>query len=430
LDVHKDSVTACLLVFNDKGEKETRRREFGTYWKQLQQLRWWLSACRVTHVAMESTGVYWKPVWNVLRGYFQLLLANPYFVKNIPSEKTDPKDAAWIADLLAHGLIRPSLVPPREIDELRDLTRYRVKLVGEHNRIHNRIHKVLEDANLKLDCVASDILGATGRAIVRAILAGQEHPDWLADKARGRLREKRAELRSALRGQITAHHRYMLGELLDDLETVERKRLKIEQELERRMEPYGEQIRRLMTIPGIDRITAWTIIAEMGVDMTVFPDADHAGSWSGVTPGNNESAGKRRSTRTRKGNRWLKRALCQCAWAASHKKNCYLAAYFFRKASRHGEKKATMATAHKILTIAYHVLRDGTVYQEKGGDYFDRLNPVRATRRLSQRLERLGFEVILKPRAETMPETPPPKRPRGRPRKTPISQASDSPAVT
>ena len=426
LDVHKDSIAACVLVLGEQGEKEVRRKEFGTYWKELQRLKLWLYASKVTKVAMESTGIYWKPVWNVLRGHFELLLANPYYVKNIPSEKTDPKDAAWLADLLAHGLMRGSFVPPPEVEQLRDLTRYRVKLVCEYNRIHNRIHKVLEDANLKLDTVASDILGVTGRKIIDAILQGQEDPAWLADKACSHLRKKRDQLRLVLRGQITEHHRYLLGELMNDLHHVEEKRKRIETEIEQRMQPHQAFVQRLITIPGVDCVTAWTLIAELGTDMTIFPDADHAASWAGLVPANCESAGKRKSNRTRKGNRWLRRALCQSAWAVAHKKNCYLTAHFYRRASRHGMKKAIVATAHQILIIAYHLMRDGCVYQEKGGDFFDRLNPARTSKRLSQRLERLGYEVILQRRSPDPAEPPLPKRPRGRPRKASNTQTVDN----
>jgi transposase len=293
---------------------------------------------------MESTGVYWKPVWNVLESHFPLLLANPYHIKNIPGRKTDQNDAEWIADLLAHGLLRPSFVPPREIQELRDLTRYRVKLVGEYNRVHNRISKVLEDANLKLGSVASDILGVTGRMILREIADGHEHPDWLADRALSRLRHKREELHLALVGRITDHHRYLLRELLDDVERIESKITRLEGEIVRRMQPYEKFIERLITIPGVDVLTAWTVLAELGIDMTQFPDADHAASWAGLVPGSYESAGKRKSTRTRHGNCWLRRALCQSAWAVAHKKDCYLTAHFYRRASRHGMRKAIIAT--------------------------------------------------------------------------------------
>ena len=333
-------------------------------------------------------------------------------MKNIPGRKTDQNDAEWIADLLAHGLLRASFVPGREIQELRDLTRYRVKLVGEYNRIHNRISKVLEDANLKLGSVASDILGATGRAIIRKIAGGEEHPEHLADLALNHLRGKREQLRLALHGRITDHHRYLLGELLDDIERVEAKIARLEAEIARRMGPHQGVIERLLTIPGVNIITAWTIIAELGLDMTQFPDADHAASWAGLVPGSYESAGKRKSTRTRHGNRWLRRGLCQSAWAVSRKKDCYLTAVFYRRASRHGVKKAIVATAHQILIIAYHLLRDGGVYRELGGEFFDQLNPERTRKRLTQRLERLGYEVVLKP-APADPGVPP--RPRGRP---------------
>lgn len=412
LDVHKDSLTACVLVFDEQGRRQVRKKEFPTYWQQLQRLKLWLYANKVQHVAMESTGVYWKPVWNILHGHFPLLVTNPYHMKNIPGRKTDQNDAEWIADLLAHGLLRGSFIPPPGIQELRDWTRYRVKLMQEYNRIHNRIHKVLEDANLKLSSVASDILGATGRAIIQAIIRGQEHPDWLADKAMSTLRNKRDQLRLVLKGRITDHHRHLLRELMDDVDRVEEKICRVQAEIAQRMQIYQPLVDRLTTIPGVDILTAWTLIAELGPDMSVFPDADHAASWAGLVPGSFESAGKRKSSRTRHGNRWLRRALCQSAWAVAHKKDCYLTAHFYRRASRQGAKKAIVATAHQILIIAFHILRDGTIYRERGGDAFDRMNPARTTKRLSQRLERLGYEVILKPRAE-LPEPPLPHR-RGR----------------
>jgi len=415
LDVHKDSITACVLVLDGKGQREVRTKEFQTYWKDLQRLKLWLYGCRVERVAMESTGVYWKPVWNVLEGHFPLLLANPYHMHNIPGRKTDQKDSEWIADLLAHGLLRASFVPPRPVQELRDLTRYRVKLMGEYNRVHNRIAKVLEDANLKLGSVASDILGGTGRAIIRAIIAGEDRPDWLADKALSTLRHKREQLRLVLRGQVSDHHRYLLQELMQDVERIEDKIRRIEAEIVRRTKPQQEMLERLTTIPGVDWITAWTLVAELGTDMSVFPDADHAASWAGLVPGNFESAGKRKSNRTRHGNCWLRRALCQSAWAVSHKKDCYLTAHFYRRAARAGVKKAIVATAHQILIVAFHILRDGTTYQEHGGDYFDRLNPHRTQRRLTDRLQRLGFEVILKPLHATHPPTAMPHNRRGRP---------------
>jgi transposase len=415
IDVHKDSVTVCVLVYSGQPEPVIRKKQFATYFKALLNLKNWLSAQQVTHVAMESTGVYWKPVWQALDGHFQLILANPFQVKNIPGRKTDARDSQWLAELLAHGLIRPSFVPPRETRDLRDLTRYRVKLSEERNRIHNRIHKVLEDACIKLDTVATDILGASGRAMIHAIIAGQVNPTSLANKAKTTLRGKLPELRLVLRGRITDHHRLMLRELMEDLEFVEHKIERLEKVIASQPDP--DQVARLCTIPGVDLITAWTLLAELGSDMTVFRSPKHAASWAGLCPGNHESGGKRLSNRTRKGNRWLRRALCQSAWAASRKKNCFLTAFFYRKAGKHGVRKAIVAVAHRILVIAFCILRDGTQYREMGGDYFDLLNPQRTRARLVRRLQRL--EVFLQP-GSPAPDPAPfigPRRKRGRPRK-------------
>jgi transposase len=398
LDVHKATVVACVLTVNDAGKKTKRVKVFGTYFQELHRLRLWLHACKVTHVAMESTGIYWKPIWNVLESGFELLLANPYHMKNIPGRKTDQQDAEWIAELHQHGLLRPSFVPPRAIRDLRDLTRSRVKLTEEYNRLHNRIHKVLEDANLKLDTVASDILGATGRGIIRSILKGHEDPGWLADNARSRLRSKQAELRLVLRGKINDHHRFMLKELMDEVEFVEGKIARLESRIEEMMKPYQAEIDLLCTIPGIKHITAWTLLAELGADMNQFPDAHHLASWAGLCPGNNESAGKRKSNRTRKGNRWLRRALCQSAWAVAHSERNYLTAVFYRRAGRHGLRKAVVATAHQLLIIVYHMLRDKQPYRDLGADYFDRLNPERTKRKLIRRIERLGFDIVVQTR--------------------------------
>jgi transposase len=416
IDVHKDSVTVCVLVYSGSSEPEVRKKEFDTHFKALLNLKMWLLAQKVTHVAMESTGVYWKPVWQALEGHFELILANPFQIKTVPGRKTDARDCQWIAELLAHGLIRPSFVPPRETRDLRDLTRYRVKLTEERNRVHNRIHKILEDACIKIDTVASDILGVTGRAVIRAIIAGQEHPDWLADKAKGSLRGKRPELRLALRGRITDHHRLMLRELMEDLEFVERKIDRLDIEIGARVDTAA--LTRLCSIPGVNRVTAWTLMAELGADMSVFNTPQHAASWAGLCPGNHESGGKRLSNRTRKGNRWLRRALCQSAWAATRKKNSYIAAFFYRKAGKHGIRKAIVATAHRLLIIAFCILRDSTEYQELGDNYFDRLHPERTRNRLVRRLQRLGLEVFLQPHAPSLVPQPPdplPTRKRGRP---------------
>lgn len=413
IDVHKDSVTVCVLVYRESAEPEVRKKEFETHLKALLQLKMWLVSQKVTHVAMESTGVYWKPVWQALEGHFDLILANPFQVKNIPGKKTDSRDSQWLAELLAHGLIKPSFVPPAEVREQRDLTRYRVKLTEERNRIHNRIHKVLEDACIKLDTVASDILGVTGRAVIQAIIGGQSDPGWLADYAKGTLRGKRAKLELALRGRITDHHRFMLQELIEDLEFVERKIERLERAIVSQLDL--EKIERLCTIPGVDVITAWTLLAELGSDMRAFQSPKHAASWAGLCPGNHESGGKRLSNRTRKGNRWLRRAMCQAAWAATRKKNCYPAAFFYRKAGKHGVRKAIVATAHHLLLIAFCMLRDGTEYREIGGDYFDRLHPERTRNRLVRRLQRLGLDVTLQPRPDSSTPSPAPNSRKGRP---------------
>jgi len=399
LDVHKASISACILVYQDGGEPEVRRRTFSTFTQDLIRLKMWLTSSKVSQVALESTGVYGKPVWNILEhGSLQLMLVNPQHFHAIPGCKTDPKDSRWLAELLSYGLLRPSFVPPQPIRELRDLTRYRVHLKQDRNRIHNRIHKVLEDANIKLDCVATDILGVSGRRMIDGIVEGRYSAEWLADRARSRLREKLPSLRLALRGRVTDHHRLMLRELLGDLDAVDSKIRRLEQEIIARAEPHANLMARLCTIPGIDMVTAWTLLAEIGVDMAPFPDADHLASWAGLCPGLKESAGKRMSGRTRKGDRYLRRALCQAAWAVSHTKDNYLAALFYRIAGRQGLKKATIAVAHQLLRIAYHIIRDGGSYRELGGNYFDRLHPERTRNRLVRRLENLGLEVTLQPR--------------------------------
>lgn len=416
IDVHKDSVTACVLVYKDSPEPGVRKKEFETHKKALGNLRLWLHANQVTHVAMESTGVYWKPVWQALEGNFDLTLANPYQIKTMPGRKTDARDSQWIAELLAHGLIRRSFVPPRQTRDLRDLTRYRVKLVEESNRIHNRIHKVLEDACIKLDTIASDILGVSGRRVIRAIIAGCQHPADLAYEVRGTLRGKRPQLTLALNGRITDHHRFLLRELMDDLERMESKIQRLEAEIAERVDL--SLVERLCTLPGVDILTAWTLIAELGTDMRAFDSPKHAASWAGLCPGNHESGGKRLSNRTRKGNRWLRRALVQSAWGASRKKDCYLAAFFYRQAAKQGVRKAIVSLAHRLLIIAFCMLRDATEYRDAGGDYYDQLNPVRTRNRLIRRLQRLGVSVALTPRPDLPPvlsSTPPGRRKKGRP---------------
>jgi len=380
-----------------------RRREtraFGTFTRELLELGDWLRACGVTHVAMESTGVYWKPVWNLLEGQFEVLLVNAQHIKAVPGRKTDQKDSEWIADLLQHGLLRASFVPPTPIRELRDLTRYRASLAQEVNRIANRIQKVLEDANIKLASVATDTLGASGRAMLEAIIQGEQDSHRLAEMSRGLLRNKIPELQQALQGRVTPHHRFLLRELLDHLYFVQSKMQRIEQEVAERLGPFQSEVARLCTIPGVDRVTAWGLLAEIGMSMKQFPDAQHLASWAGLCPGSHESAGKRKSGKIRKGSLWLRRCLCQGAWAVSTKKNNYLSALYRRLAARRGSKRATIAVAHKLLVIAYYILRDGTCYSDLGADYFDRLNPEGLRRRLTKRLEGLGFKVTLEPSAQ------------------------------
>jgi transposase len=398
IDVHKESVTACVLWAEDGQQRREQKRKFSTFTRDLLAMADWLRECGVTHIVMESTGVYWKPVWHILEGQFQLLLVNAQHVKAIPGRKTDRRDSAWLAQLLQHGLVRGSFVPPEPIRELRDLTRYRVTLAQECNRIANRIQKVLEDANLKLASVATDPLGASGRAMLKAIIVGETDVTKLAEMARGVLRRKIPQLQLALEGKVTPHHRFLLGELMSDLEFVESKMTRIEAEISRHLQSSADTVQRLCTVPGIDRISAWGIISEIGLDMSQFPDAQHLASWAGLCPGNWESAGKQKSGRTRKGSAWLRRHLCQSAWGVSTKQNNYLSALFRRLAARRGVKRATIAVAHAILVIAYQILKNGVEYHELGADYFDRLNPVRLTRRLVKRLEGLGFQVMLEAR--------------------------------
>ena len=394
LDVHKKSVTACVLWASGR---RRQTREFGTFTKDLLGMSDWLQSCGVTHIALESTGVYWKPVWNLLEGQFEVLLVNAQHIKAVPGRKTDQKDSEWIADLLQHGLLRASFVPPTATRELRDLTRYRASLVQEINRIANRIQKVLEDANIKLASVATDTLGASGRAMLEAIVKGEQDSQRLAEMSRGLLRNKIPQLQQALEGRVTPHHRFLLRELLDHHYFVESKMRRIEQEVAERLGPFQSEVARLCTIPGVDRVTAWGLLAEIGLDMSQFPDAQHLASWAGLCPGSHESAGKRKSGKIRKGSLWLRRCLCQGAWAISTKKNNYLSALYRRLAARRGSKRATIAVAHNLLVIAYYLLRDKTCYQDLGPDYFDRLNPEGLRRRLTKRLEGLGFKVTLQP---------------------------------
>jgi transposase len=399
LDVHKETVVATVRRRLDNGKVHQQTRTYGTMTEQLLELADWLEAEAVTHLAMESTGVYWKPIWNLLEERFQILLVNAQHIKHVPGRKTDVKDSEWIAQLLQCGLLHGSFVPPPPQRELRELTRQRRQLVHSKASVANRIQKVLEDANLKLGSVATDVLGVSGRDMLRALIAGETDAVKLAELARGKLRAKIPALRLALQGRVTAHHRFLLGLLLDELTHLEgligRLTARITEVLPA---PFAEALKRLATIPGIDVRAAENILAETGLDMEVFPTDGHLASWTGMCSGQRESAGKRQSGRTRKGNQWLRTTLVQVAWAASRTKHTYLSAQYRRLASRRGKKRALMAVGHTILVMIYHLLREGTTYKELGADYFDRLDTDRLTRTLVRRLERLGHEVVLKPK--------------------------------
>ncbi len=398
LDVHQQTVVACARLMAD-GRVTHELRTFGTSTRDLLTLADWLAEQGCTHVAMESTGVYWKPVWHVLDGQFDLILANAMHIRNIPGRKSDVNDATWIADLLAHGLIRSSFVPPAAIYELRDLTRTRKQLVREIAQHTQRIQKVLEDANLKLTGLLSDILGATGRAILRALIAGETHPDRLAALSQGRLKASPAQLQDALHGRVTAHHRFLLQLHLTQIEALEAAVREVEARLGEALAPFPATVTRLTTMPGISTTVARVILAEIGLDMTRFPTAGHLLSWAGLCPRLHESAGKRLSTRTRPGAPWLKTALVQAAWAAVRKPRSYLQAQFLRLKSRRGPKKAILAVAASMLTAAYHMLKHGADYRDLGADHFDRRDKTKLANRLIRRLHDLGLEVDIRPAA-------------------------------
>jgi len=339
-------------------------------------------------------------VWNILEGQLEILLVNAQHIKAVPGRKTDQKDSEWIADLLQHGLLKGSFVPPTPVRELRDLTRYRVSLAQECNRIANRVQKVLEDANIKLASVATDALGASGRAMLDAIIEGETDSGELAEMSKGLLRNKRDELRLALEGRVTEHHRFLLKQLMRHLRFTEARMDDVEQEIERRMEPYQDDVKRLCSIPGVERVTAWGLLAEIGFNMDPFPSAAHLASWAGLCPGNFESAGKRLSGKTRKGSAALRRCLSQAGWAVSTKKNNYLTAFYRRVAARRGAKRAIIAVAHQLLVIAYYLLKRKQEYRELGPNHFDNLNADRVRHSLVRRLERLGHRVTLEPLAQ------------------------------
>lgn len=414
LDVHKKTVMVCALRV-EKGNKLWKEvRQFGTMTRDLLALGDWLADLGVTHVAMESTGVFWKPVYNLLEGRFEILLVNAHHIKQVPGRKTDVKDCEWIAQLLQHGLVRGSFIPPKPLRDLRDLARHRVQVTADRTQIANRIQKILEDANIKLSSVASDVLGVSGRDMLRSIIAGEQDPVLLAELARKQLRGKIPELRVALEGKVTDHHRFMLKLLFEQLMAVESLLEKLSARIEEVMAkedaehssqpsasedilPFGEAVRLLKAIPGIRDTAAHAIIAEIGARMSQFPSAGHLASWAGLSSGNNESAGKRRSGKTTKGNRWLRRVLVQVALAAGRTKGSYFSAQYRRIAARRGRNRAAVAVAHSVLVVIYHVLKMRKPFQDLGADYFDKLNPERLTKHLVKRLESLGHKVTLEP---------------------------------
>jgi len=383
---------ACVLTPEGK-----QIRKFGAMTKDLLMLSDWLTTFQVTHVAMESTGVFWQPIYNLLEEEFTVWVVNARHIKNVPGRKTAVKDAEWIANLLSHGLLSPSFIPGRDQRELRELVRYRRRLIQNRAQVVNRIQKVLEAANIKLDCVASDVMGASGRAMLRAMAAGETNADVLADLAKGKLRDKIPFLKEALRGQIGPHQRFMISSHLRVLDAITLELEELDREVATRMRPNEETIERLDSIPGVGRRSAEEILAEIGTDMSQFPTAAHLASWAKVSPGNNESAGKRQSGRTGRGNPWIKAALTEAAQAAAKTKDKYFAAQYRRLAPRRGRKRAIAAVAHSILVSIYYMLRDNVAYQELGGDYFDARDRVAIVRRAARRIEGLGYKVVLEP---------------------------------
>jgi len=397
LDVHKQTVAACVRVPGAQGRRTQEVRTFGTTTPDLLALQDWLAAHQVTHVAMESTGVFWKPVYYVLEARFTVLLVNAAHVKQVPGRKTDVRDCQWIAELLEHGLLRGSFVPPPGIRDLRELTRYRRTQIQERTRVANRLHKVLQDANVKLSNVTHHVLGVSGRAMLDALVAGTTDPDVLADLARGQLRKKLPALRQALTGRFRAHHAFLLGQILAHLDYLEEAIAAVSAHIEEQLRPFAPQVERLMTIPGVQRRTAETILAEIGTDMAVFPTAGHLASWAGMCPGNNESAGKRRSGKTRKGSKWLRTGLIEAANAAARTKATALGARYRRILPHRGHRKAIVAVGRHILEISHHLLRTDRTYQELGPDYFDRRHAERLQRRCIRQLEQLGLQVTITP---------------------------------
>ena len=395
LDVHKESVEACVRRIEPNGCVHSETRHWGTMTRDLLEMADWLAAEGVTNVAMESTGVFWKPIFNILEIRFTVLLVNARHLKQVPGRKSDVRDCQWIAQLLQCGLLKGSFIPPRSQRELRDLTRHRTQLVEEKTRTINRIQKVLEDANIKLASVASDVMGVSGRAMIQRLIEGETNPYKLADLAQRQLRGKIPELQKALEGKLTDHHRFLLKLLWKELSQQEELIVELDSKIEEHTRPFAAEIEHLDTIPGVDHRVAEVLLAEVGPDMKPFPSDEHLSSWAGMCPGNEESAGKRRRRRITPGNRWLKQTLAQAAWAASHTKNTYLASQYRRLAGHREKKRALIAVGHSMLVIFYHMIRSGASYTELGADFFDRLQPERLTHYYVKRLQRLGYTVTL-----------------------------------
>ena len=403
LDVHKKTVVAAVRVLSGDEALVEAKRTFGTMTADLLGLSDWLTAHEVSVVAMESTGKFWKPVFNVLEGSFEVMVVNAQHVSKVPGRKTDQSDAEWLAELLQYGLLKPSFIPPVGQRELRELTRYRTSFIRERVNLVNRVHKVLESANIKLASVASDLMGVSGRAMLAALVDGQASAAQMAELAKGRLRDKREALTKALDGRVKAHHRFVLTELLCQIDSIDETLARFDEQIETYCRPFEAAVTVVDTIPGVGRQIAEGIVAEIGLDMTRFDSANHLASWADVAPGNHESAGKRRSGKTRQGNRPLNVLLNQAAHAAIRTKNTYLSAQYHRLAGRIGKKKALVAVEHSILVIAYFLILRNEPYRELGGDYFDRRQPETTAKRLVKRLEKLGFNVLLQPVAAASP---------------------------
>ncbi len=402
LDVHQETVVACRRRLIGNGQAEVEVKIFRTTSADLRELAKWLLEWQVTHVAMESTGIYWVPVWNVLEGQFKLVLENAQHLKKVPGRKDDVPDAEWIAQCQQCGLLRGSFVPPAEVRQWRHLTRQRVKLTDHRTSVINRIHSVLEQGNIKLSNVASDIMGVSCRAMIRAMSQGESDPAKLAALSNGRLKADFEKLVEALDGQLNENQRWLLKRLLEQVKTLEDEIATYSERIKQQMLPYQTQLERLDTIGGIGRLSAENLLAEIGPDMSPFPTDDNLVSWGALCPGKDKSGGKNRSSRTPKGNKWLKRVLTEAAWAAKLKKKSYLAALYHRLAPRRGKKRAVIAVARTILQSAWHILKEDVDYKELGGDYFDHLNEEKTKGWLVKRLEKLGYEVELKPKKATV----------------------------